>query len=648
MKTTVKSIAFTILSLGAFSQVSSQNTWNVGGNSFNTQNQGGSGINGNIGNYTLGPTTLDNLVLKTNDVGRVFIQSTGNVGIGTDNPLGQLQIKDLLSFNQMGTFSTISHNIEVTPAGQFNRMTTGTASAILFGNGIDFLVSSSGSAGPVTLNGKVRLNSDGKFEIGTSSMPGTLEVYGNATMESITLSTGAQPGYVLQSDGTGKGSWVNPSTFVVNDNDWLVDGNTLYPQSTTTQVGIGTTTPGALLDVAGTARIQDLQLPTGAQTGYVLQSIDASGTVVWVDASTLSTNNNGWTIAGGKMYTGTGIGSIGIGTNDPSGALQLGDEFVFQDGGSKVIGRNVKWNGTGQERLVDGVASALLFDAAGNIIFKNASNDAAGSQVEFNQAMTIKYDGKLGVGTANPQAQLHIANDEDLLVQSILTNNAGGVFGISVAGQNATISNSGTGALSILNGNTSINLDANGHVGIASNSFGNYALNVGGAVNVASLFINGQPLSSAIPSTVWNLSASGQTAELNGGKNAVVTGHLRVGDQQTPTHLYVYGQTHISGELYVCDKTYFSDKVTVSNGGNAWCDYVFEDSYPLRDLTEVESYIKANKHLPGVPSAKEIDANGIDLADMQRILMEKIEELTLYTLKQQGQIEELKKELKKK
>jgi len=67
-------------------------------------------------------------------------------------------------------------------------------------------------------------------------------------------------------------------------------------------------------------------------------------------------------------------------------------------------------------------------------------------------------------------------------------------------------------------------------------------------------------------------------------------------------------------------------------------DYVFESDYNLLTLNQIKSYIEANKHLPEVPSAKEMETNGVELGDMSMILLKKIEELTLYTLDQEKKI----------
>lgn len=85
-------------------------------------------------------------------------------------------------------------------------------------------------------------------------------------------------------------------------------------------------------------------------------------------------------------------------------------------------------------------------------------------------------------------------------------------------------------------------------------------------------------------------------------------------------------------------------KVTATAGG---ADFVFENEYDLPTLEEVESYIKKNKHLPEIASAKDMEEDGIHLAEMNIKLLQKIEELTLYTINQQKEINEQAKEVKK-
>jgi hypothetical protein len=74
-----------------------------------------------------------------------------------------------------------------------------------------------------------------------------------------------------------------------------------------------------------------------------------------------------------------------------------------------------------------------------------------------------------------------------------------------------------------------------------------------------------------------------------------------------------------------------------------WADYVFDKKYPLLPLKEVGTFIEKNGHLPNIPTTEEMRVNGLNVAEMDKKLLEKIEELTLYILQQQKQIEDQKK-----
>ena len=78
-------------------------------------------------------------------------------------------------------------------------------------------------------------------------------------------------------------------------------------------------------------------------------------------------------------------------------------------------------------------------------------------------------------------------------------------------------------------------------------------------------------------------------------------------------------------------------KVELAN----WPDYVFEEGYQNQSLAEIEQFIKQNKHLPGVPTAKQVEQEGVELGEMNKVLLKKIEELTLLLIEKD---KELKKE----
>lgn len=85
-----------------------------------------------------------------------------------------------------------------------------------------------------------------------------------------------------------------------------------------------------------------------------------------------------------------------------------------------------------------------------------------------------------------------------------------------------------------------------------------------------------------------------------------------------------------------------------NNTSGYWADFVFEKNYKLMPLLEVEKYYVNNKHLPNIPTAKQIDECGNDLAKTDALLLQKIEELTLYIVQQQKEINDLKKAIDKK
>ena len=77
-----------------------------------------------------------------------------------------------------------------------------------------------------------------------------------------------------------------------------------------------------------------------------------------------------------------------------------------------------------------------------------------------------------------------------------------------------------------------------------------------------------------------------------------------------------------------------------------WPDYVFEKTHKLSTLEEIESFVDQNKHLPEIPSAKEVEANGVNLGEMNMLLLKKIEELTLHMIEQNKRLSNLEAENK--
>ena len=105
----------------------------------------------------------------------------------------------------------------------------------------------------------------------------------------------------------------------------------------------------------------------------------------------------------------------------------------------------------------------------------------------------------------------------------------------------------------------------------------------------------------------------------------------------------IAGTSIPAGFLLAVDGKIISEEIKVQLSGN-WPDYVFDKKYNLLSFDELRKYIAINKHLPNIPAATDVQKNGIELGDMQKRMMEKIEELTLYVLELEKEIKEMKKQ----
>jgi hypothetical protein len=128
--------------------------------------------------------------------------------------------------------------------------------------------------------------------------------------------------------------------------------------------------------------------------------------------------------------------------------------------------------------------------------------------------------------------------------------------------------------------------------------------------------------------------ASNIVARVEGNGGGYFNGNVGIGTTDTKNYKFA-----VNGSAVFT-------KVVVKPYGN-WPDYVFHSSFRLRPLSEVEQFIKQHNHLPEVPSADEVEKNGLDIGDNQAVLLKKIEELTLYVIEQQKEIKALKKDMER-
>lgn len=423
----------------------------------------------------------------------------------------------------------------------------------------------------------------------------------------------ASNGKVLSVDDNGVIILVPESTGTASQ--WTDNGQNIY--FNTGNVGLGTDTPLQRLDVNG-----DINIP--ASNGIRINNVTmlrAPGTdnlFLGPNAGIANTTGLRNVFVGSEtgIANTTGFDNLFIGGRRSGRDNTTGYENVFFGTSTGVYNttgsRNAFlgplagfYNTTGSENTFVGWASAVSNTTGSNNVyvgraagqgvstgsFNTFLGSSASSSVSSTSHSTAVGDSsrvncdyclvlgrtspqvKVGIGTATPQTTLHVV--------------AGGTLATGIRFENLANTN-GTGA---------------------------YRLYVDASGNVLRLATSGARESSE--DGHWSLTADGHL--LNGNTGGVMIG---TGLSGTPAGY----------RLYVSDGI-LTERVKVAVKSTAdWRDNVLRDDYRLRPLEEVDSYIRQNRHLPGVPTAKEMVSNGNDLHQTDALLLEKIEELTLYVI----------------
>ena len=147
---------------------------------------------------------------------------------------------------------------------------------------------------------------------------------------------------------------------------------------------------------------------------------------------------------------------------------------------------------------------------------------------------------------------------------------------------------------------------------------------------------NESPLSNNVSVTTDSSSGGGGESSVwtESGSTASYSGDVAIGASTVP-----------SGYRLAVDGNIRTREIRVDQ--DSWPDYVFEAGYDLPSLEEIQEYINKNGHLPNIPSAKEVETNGADLGEMDRLLLEKIEQLTLFAIQQKQVLEQQQEEINK-
>jgi len=463
-------------------------------------------------------------------------------------------------------------------------------------------------------------------------------------------------------------------SFAQNSNPWPTTGN----------VGIGTATPTTALQVVGDIRFgsngtyTDLRLsPQTPLSGYnqtnIITSLTApaSGTA----KAALYLKN-----AGSVGITRMDLlvdGNVGIGAINPQNKL------VVAQANSLVPAALIQDSGTGDAGLAFNVSGASFtwgIDQSDEKKFKLSNSTTLGT----NDYITVtNTTGNVGIGTTAPNGKLDVVNNfasgtggSALIVNAKGSGSSNGttiygaqvnastlvgssstqtVYGMDV---NAAALGTGPSPLTAVNANAVLSRlsgsTATAYYGGKFQLTG--ATGTSTASNVSSYGLYGE---------VANTNATGEISNSYGvyGKAATVASATAYGGYFTAT-----GGTNNYGVYSAAGTNYFNDNVIIGtatvpagyklavNGSviatavtvklyAGWPDYVFKKDYRLPTLTEVKDYIDKNSHLPDMPSEKEIVDNGLNLGEMNKILAKKVEELTLYLIEKDHQVNSLKNDV---
>lgn len=312
-----------------------------------------------------------------------------------------------------------------------------------------------------------------------------------------------------------------------------------------------------------------------------------------------------------------GIGRVLLVTH--TGTNGEAANFLVVDPANPSPGISVQTYGTGAAvlGLASGDGHGMTATALGSGNGLNAAAAGSGDAV-YAQA---DGSGRAGYFTANsltvPVVQLEGDGDVSLNNPGILVLGSLSAKNIGIDLNEIMARNDGGTSTLFLN-------HQGGDVSISA--LGPGGLGIGTTNPLARLHIVQTDFSGPRAALIVSLSTTRPALQVIGGSGGAlqVSGVVAIGNTLTAASVP-------NGVLLAVDGKALFEEVEVQLSED-WPDYVFDDDYPLMPLPELEASVRANKRLPGIPSAGEVQRNGIALGQMQTSLLKKVEELTLYLI----------------
>ncbi len=422
-------------------------------------------------------------------------------------------------------------------------------------------------------------------------------------------------------------------------------------------VGIGTTNPAVALDVAGDINVSgSLTMPTIASaSGTQLLSIDTTGKITTLRGPSLSRlvypqipsspPTNCGTVTTPGWYLGAPVSSL----NFPQ---------------SQIATDLCTWVGIGTagQSMPDAaltIASNVgpLAFSVSNPISNASSTDPYASPTDY---FTIDNIGNTIIaGTLNVDNTVHLyaVNSSPFVISNytglanVFTIDNAGVTNAGFGINSVSFGGANTGAPYFVQNYFGFNVardQANLQWKAGTDGSGN-----GGAVmmtdGIGNIRFAGIPSTSGTSKTISDAALFANTSIIVGSSGGMLLRNPLNPNctQNAYTALNLGGNASPGQYLLAVDGGIIAHEILIQPCDGSWCDYVFDKNYKLPSLKETEQYIAENHHLPDVPSAQEVKDNGIKVGEMDAALLKKIEELTLYTIELQKQMEIMKDEIVK-
>ncbi|MCA6381037.1 MAG: hypothetical protein IM613_06790 [Cytophagales bacterium] len=318
-------------------------------------------------------------------------------------------------------------------------------------------------------------------------------------------------------------------------------------------------------------------------------------------------------------------GNVGIGTTSPSAKLNV----YNSNNKTEVI--------IGNPSTATGGFTSLLMGTSADTNGFGYIEAVKSSGSAYGDVIISRWGGNVGIGTTTPLEKLHINGAIRGNQSGALRVNTGNGY-VDVGPQNSGFSHFQTDRPSFYF-NKPITID-----GELTRYGGGNTVRIGsttnGYVDVGPQNVSYCHFQTDRPEFYFNkpVSIQGRISSYGGDLQLAVNNSNQFTISQATGNVGI-GITNPTQKLQV-KGTVYSTEVKVDLAAGTGPDYVFEPTYDLKPLAEIETYIKENKHLPEVPSAKEMEKNGVQLGEMNMLLLKKVEELTLYVISQQNKIKE--------